>query len=62
MDKDMHAYCGAGFAGKGLFLIIIAALLFFNDMYNWFSFMQMLALIVALVGLKCLLMSQKTKN
>jgi len=62
MNKDMHACCGGGFAGKGLFLIIIAAILFFNDMYGWFSFTQILALIIALVGLKCLLMSQKAKN
>lgn len=58
----MHGCCGGGFAGKGLFLIIIATMIFFNDLYGWFSFTQMLALIIALVGLKCLLMSQKAKN
>ena len=62
MDKDMHGCCCGGFAGKGLFLIIIAALIFFNDMYGWFSFNQIVALIIAFIGLKFLLMSQKAKN
>ncbi len=48
-------------AKKGIFLILIAALIWFNNVYNWFNNAQLVAVILGIIGLKLLVLSRRSK-